>query len=71
MNGTTSKLDVALAIKQYSTDFNIDKYKDTYTARTFKNNYKLRRSWICKIKTTEKAKSDGLWKQLMKPIERG
>lgn len=67
------ELDVALAlIKQYSTDFNIDKYKDTYTAELLKiirAKAKGVRPTIKKLKP-QKAKSDDLYEQLMESLSK-
>ena len=67
------ELDVALAlIKQYSTDFNIDKYKDTYTAellKIIKAKAKGVRPTIKKLKP-QKAKSDDLYEQLMESLSK-
>lgn len=67
------ELDVALAlIKQYSTDFNIDKYKDTYTAellKIIKAKAKGVRPTIKKLKP-QKAKSDDLYDQLMESLNK-
>lgn len=67
------ELDVALAlIKQYSTDFNIDKYKDTYTAellKIIKAKAKGIRPTIKKLKP-QKAKSDDLYEQLMESLNK-
>lgn len=67
------ELDVALAlIKQYSSDFNIDKYKDTYTAellKIIKAKAKGVRPTIKKLKP-QKAKSDDLYEQLMESLSK-
>ncbi|MFC5283263.1 Ku protein [Pedobacter alpinus] len=65
------EMDVALAlIKQYTSDFDIEKYKDTYTAellKIIKAKAKGKRPTIKKLKP-KKAKSDDLYDQLMESL---
>jgi len=67
------ELDVALAlIKQYTTDFDIEKYKDTYTSellKIIKAKAKGKRPTIKKLKI-QKAKSDDLYEQLMESLKK-
>ncbi len=67
------ELDVALAlIKQYTSDFDINKYKDTYSAelmKIIKAKAKGKRPTIKKIKV-RKAKSDNLYEQLLESINK-
>ncbi len=67
------ELDVALAlIKQYTTDFDISKYKDTYTnelLKIIKAKAKGKRPTIKKLKP-RKAKSDDLYEQLMESLNK-
>lgn len=67
------ELDVALTlIKQYTTDFNIEKYKDTYTEellKIIKAKAKGKRPTIKKLKV-KKAKSDDLYDQLMESLKK-
>jgi DNA end-binding protein Ku len=67
------ELDVALAlIKQYTSDFDISKYKDTYTSellKIIKAKAKGKRPTIKKLKPS-KAKSDDLYEQLMESLNK-
>nr|WP_294899358.1 Ku protein [uncultured Pedobacter sp.] len=67
------ELDVALAlIKQYTSDFNIEAYKDTYhdqLLKIIKAKAKGKRPTIKKLKP-EKAKSDDLYDQLMESLNK-
>jgi DNA end-binding protein Ku len=67
------EMDVALAlIKQYTSDFDIEKYKDTYTAellKIIKAKAKGKRPTIKKLKP-QKAKSDDLYDQLMESLNK-
>jgi DNA end-binding protein Ku len=67
------ELDVALTlIKQYTSDFNIEKYKDTYTSellKIIKAKAKGKRPTIKKLKPL-KAKSDDLYDQLMESLSK-
>lgn len=67
------ELDVALAlIKQYTSDFDINKYKDTYSSellRIIKAKAKGKRPTIKKIKV-RKAKSDDLYEQLLESLNK-
>lgn len=67
------EMDVALAlIKQYTSDFDIEKYKDTYTAellKIIKAKAKGKRPTIKKLKP-QKAKSDDLYEQLMESLNK-
>lgn len=67
------ELDVALTlIKQYTTDFSIEKYKDTYTSellKIIKAKAKGKRPTIKKLKP-QKAKSDDLYDQLMESLNK-
>lgn len=73
VNIPKKELDVALAlIKQYTADFNIDKYKDTYTAellKIIKAKAKGKRPTIKKLKP-KKAKSDDLYEQLLESLNK-
>lgn len=65
------EMDVALAlIKHYTSEFDIEKYKDTYTAellKIIKAKAKGKRPTIKKLKP-HKAKSDDLYEQLMESL---
>lgn len=65
--------DVAMAlIKQYTTEFNIDQYKDTYTddlLKIIKAKAKGKRPTIKKL-TPQKPKSDDLYEQLMESLNK-
>ncbi|HEX7366002.1 MAG TPA: Ku protein [Pelobium sp.] len=67
------ELDVALAlIKQYTSEFNIDSYKDTYhdqLLKIIKAKAKGKRPTIKKLKP-QKAKSDDLYDQLMESLSK-
>lgn len=67
------ELDVALAlIKQYTSDFNIESYKDTYNEqllKIIKAKAKGKRPTIKKLKP-QKAKSDDLYDQLMESLNK-
>ena len=67
------ELDVALAlIKQYTSDFDIEQYKDTYTSellKIIKAKAKGKRPTIKKLKV-QKAKSDDLYEQLMESLKK-
>lgn len=73
INTPKKELDVALAlIKQYTTDFNIEQYKDTYTnelLKIIKAKAKDKRPTIKKLKI-QKAKSDDLYEQLMESLKK-
>ncbi|MVN21410.1 non-homologous end joining protein Ku [Mucilaginibacter arboris] len=67
------EIDVAMAlIKQYTTDFDIDQYKDTYTEdllKIIKAKAKGKRPTIKKL-TPHKPKSDDLYEQLMESLNK-
>lgn len=67
------EMDVAMAlIKQYTTDFDIEQYKDTYTddlLKIIKAKAKGKRPTIKKL-TPQKPKSDDLYEQLMESLNK-
>jgi len=67
------EIDVVMAlIKQYTTDFDIDQYKDTYTEdllKIIKAKAKGKRPTIKKL-TPHKPKSDDLYEQLMESLNK-
>lgn len=67
------EMDVAMAlIKQYTTDFDIDQYKDTYTEdllKIIKAKAKGKRTTIKKLNPV-KPKSDDLYEQLMESLNK-
>ncbi len=73
LNINKKELDVALAlIKQYTSDFDITKYKDTYTdelLKIIKAKAKGKRPTIKRLKP-KKAKSDDLYEQLMESLNK-
>lgn len=73
VNIPKKELDVALAlIKQYTSDFNIETYKDTYhdqLMKIIKAKAKGKRPTIKKLKP-QKAKSDDLYDQLMESLNK-
>ncbi len=73
INIPKKELDVALTlIKQYTSDFNIESYKDTYHAellKIIKAKAKGKRPTIKKLKP-QKAKSDDLYDQLMESLSK-
>ena len=73
INISKKEMDVAMAlIKQYTTDFDIDQYKDTYTddlLKIIKAKAKGKRPTIKKL-TPHKPKSDDLYEQLMESLNK-
>lgn len=73
ININKKEMDVAMAlIKQYTTDFDIEQYKDTYTddlLKIIKAKAKGKRPTIKKL-TPHKPKSDDLYEQLMESLNK-